>query len=150
MRCRAHPEEACPLAATMCTHATTAMRPRHAPMSSMATDRLLARTASGSSCKEEAVQGSPWGAVAPGCRGVHKQQPHQAPHTGAYEQHGHEQAAGDGAPRSPDCPQEVEHQHHDEGAIVELPVGAAAEQVLDCILACNPVNGAAGAWRCVI
>ena len=65
-------------------------RSRQAPVSSMGTDRLLASAASRSGGKEEAVQGSPWGTVAPGCCGVHKQQPHQAPHTGADEQHGHE------------------------------------------------------------
>ena len=43
-------------------------------------------------------------------------------------------------PARPDCAHEVEDQHDDERAIVELPVRATAEEVLDGILACR-------AWR---
>ena len=135
MHCRVHPGEACPLAATICQH-------KQGPQTGA--DEHHGHIHVEKHVQRDPLQASPWGAVAPGCCSVHKQQPHQAPHTGADEQHGDEQAAGDGAPCCPDCPQEVERQHHDEGAIVELPVGAAAEQVLDRILACKSVNGSWG------
>ena len=44
---------------------------------------------------------SPWGPMTSGGGKVHERQPHQPPHAGANEQHGHEEAGGDGAARPP-------------------------------------------------
>jgi hypothetical protein len=40
-------------------------------------------------------------------------------------------------PTCPGGPQEVKAEHDDDGCVAKLPVGAAAEQVADCVLPCS-------------